>query len=66
MRKIVKDLADIHCSSLCVEVGDDAFQYADALREFVDAWEAEQGPLTVEELRRAEAELGLRIGEPAA
>jgi len=39
---------------------------ADALREFVDAWEAEQGPLTVEELRRAEAELGLRIGEPAA
>ena len=39
---------------------------ADALREFLDEWEAENGPLTTDELRRAEAELGLRTGEPAA
>lgn len=40
---------------------------ADALREFLDAWEAEHGTLTAAELARAEAELGLRrTGEPAA
>ena len=38
---------------------------ADALREFLDAWEAGQGALTPDELARAEAELGLRAGEPA-
>jgi hypothetical protein len=38
---------------------------ADALREFVDAWETEQAPLTIEELRRAEAELGLPTTDPA-
>ena len=32
---------------------------AEALEAFLDAWEREHGPLTVEELRRAEAELGL-------
>ena len=36
---------------------------AEALREFLDTWESEQGPLTVEELRRAEAELGIPTGE---
>ena len=35
---------------------------AEALGAFLDAWEWENGPLTVEELRRAEAELGL-VGE---
>ena len=39
---------------------------ADALREFLDTWETELGALTSEELARAEAELGLRTGEPAA
>lgn len=39
---------------------------ADALREFLDDWEAEDGALTTDELRRAEAELGLRTGEPVA
>ena len=39
---------------------------ADALREFLDTWETEQGTLTPDELVRAEAELGLRVGEPAA
>ena len=39
---------------------------ADALREFLDTWETEQGTLTPDELARAEAELGLRVGEPAA
>ena len=38
---------------------------ADALREFLDTWEAEQGALTPDELARAEAELGLRTGGPA-
>lgn len=38
---------------------------ADALREFLDTWEAEHGVLTTDEIRRAEAELGLRTGEPA-
>ena len=32
---------------------------ADALREFLDEWEAEHGAPMTEELRRAEAELGL-------
>ena len=32
---------------------------AEALAEFLDAWEAEHGSLTVEELRRAEERLGL-------
>jgi hypothetical protein len=31
---------------------------ADALTEFLDAWEAEQGPLTAEELATAATELG--------
>lgn len=33
---------------------------AEALAEFLDAWESEHGPLSAEELGRAEAELGLR------
>ena len=32
---------------------------AEALEAFLDAWEQEHGSLTAEELRRAEAELGL-------
>ena len=32
---------------------------ADALREFLDEWEAEHGAPTTDELRRAEAELDL-------
>lgn len=39
---------------------------SEALREFLDAWESEHSPLTVEELRRAESELGLPHGEPSA
>ena len=39
---------------------------ADALRELLDEWEAEHGAPTIDELRRAEAELGLRTGEPGA
>ena len=39
---------------------------ADALREFLDAWEAENGALTPEELARAEVELGFRKGDPTA
>jgi hypothetical protein len=42
---------------------------AEALSEFLDAWEAEHGPLTAEELATATAELGLRsttITNPAA
>lgn len=35
---------------------------ADALRELLDAWEREQGPLTPDELARAERELGVRSG----
>jgi hypothetical protein len=31
---------------------------ADALSEFLDAWEAEYGPLTVDELATAAAQLG--------
>ena len=38
---------------------------AEALREFLDDWETEQGALTGQELGRAEAELGLRAPEPA-
>jgi hypothetical protein len=37
----------------------------EALREFLDTWESEHGPLTVEELRRAETELGIQSGESA-
>lgn len=39
---------------------------ADALREFLDEWEAEFGAVTSEELARAEADLGLGAGEPEA
>ena len=39
---------------------------ADALREFLDAWEAENGAVTPEELARAEVELGFRKGDPTA
>jgi hypothetical protein len=41
---------------------------AEALSEFLDAWESQHGPLTAEELGHAEAELGLRTeteGAPA-
>ena len=38
---------------------------AEALGTFLDAWEQEHGPLTVEELRRAEAELGLVAEAPS-
>ena len=38
---------------------------ADALREFLDAWETERGALTPDELARAEAELGLGAGGSA-
>lgn len=38
----------------------------EALREFLEDWEAEHGALTPEELAKAEAELGLRTGEPEA
>ena len=37
---------------------------AEALREFLDAWEREHGVLTPDELARAEAELGFRTGGP--
>ncbi len=36
-----------------------------ALRDFLDAWEEEQGALTADELGRAEAELGFRTRSPA-
>jgi hypothetical protein len=42
---------------------------AEALSEFLDAWEAEHGPLTAEELATATVELGWRsstITHPAA
>lgn len=38
---------------------------AEALRDFLDAWESEHGALTPDELGRAEAELGLRTRSPA-
>ncbi len=37
----------------------------EALRGFLDAWEAEHGALTADELGRAEAELGLQTRSPA-
>ena len=39
---------------------------AEALREFLDEWEAEFGPVTPEELTQAEADLGFGTGEPEA
>jgi hypothetical protein len=39
---------------------------ADALAEFLASWEAEHGVLTVEEIARAETELGLAAGDTAA
>jgi hypothetical protein len=33
---------------------------AEALAEFIDAWERKHGPVTVKELSRAESELGLK------
>lgn len=39
---------------------------AEAFREFLDAWEAENGPITPEELERARGELGLSRPSPAA
>ena len=38
---------------------------AEALGAFLDAWEREHGPLTVEELRRARVELGLTTEAPS-
>ena len=38
---------------------------ATALASLLDAWERDHGPFTVEELRRAEAELGL-VAEASA
>ena len=35
---------------------------ADVLRGFLDTWEAEHGELRADEIRHAEAELGLRPG----
>ena len=37
---------------------------AEALAEFLDQWEEEHGPITADELHRAESELGLGAGEP--
>ena len=39
---------------------------AEALAELLASWEAEHGVLTAEEVARAERELGLTAGEPAA
>jgi hypothetical protein len=39
---------------------------AEALGEFLDSWERDHGPLTADELRRAEEELGLRSKEDVA
>ena len=36
-----------------------------ALAEFLDQWELEEGPLTAEEIRRAEVEMGFRAGKLA-
>jgi hypothetical protein len=33
---------------------------AEALAEFLDAWDKEHGPITVKELSRAESELGFK------
>lgn len=38
---------------------------AEALGEFLDAWEREHGPLSAEELGRAEVELGVPPPAPA-
>jgi hypothetical protein len=37
---------------------------AETLAEFLDAWENEHGPLSAEELTKAEQELGLRSVGP--
>lgn len=39
---------------------------AEALRAYLDAWEGEHGPLSAEDLARAEAELGLRAATGVA
>jgi citrate lyase beta subunit len=39
---------------------------AEALTEFLAAWEAEHGVLTAEEIARAEQELGMRVGDTPA
>ena len=39
---------------------------AEALADFLAAWEAEHGVLTAEEVARAERELGLAAGDSAA
>jgi hypothetical protein len=39
---------------------------AEALGDFLAQWESEHGVLTVEEIARAEAELGLAAGHTAA
>jgi hypothetical protein len=39
---------------------------AEALTEFLAAWESEHGVLTVEEIARAETELALAAGDAAA
>jgi hypothetical protein len=39
---------------------------ADALAEFLASWQTEHGELTAQEVARAEAELGLAAGDPAA
>ena len=38
---------------------------SEALREVLDEWERENGPITEDELERAQAELGLRPAEPS-
>ena len=38
---------------------------AEALGQFLDEWEREHGPLTADELSKAEAELGLRADKLA-
>jgi hypothetical protein len=39
---------------------------AEALAQFLAAWESEHGPFTAAELAQAERELGLRASEPAS
>lgn len=39
---------------------------AEALAEFLASWEAEHGALTVDEIARAERELGVAAGDTAA
>lgn len=39
---------------------------AEALAEFLASWEAEHGALTVNEIARAERELGVAAGDTAA